>query len=324
VLRELLATRGAEVRPLLQSLDAQVRPPEHEDDLEEHFRDDAPGAEGPAAAARERYLPAKREPRFSRAQHTPLWELYALTCHVHPFVAHGASRLISAELFEDASTNPFEAFSCGELLEQFLYVSRARKGQKQKAVTPQAPVNSSSFAKRKSFAPHEEFFQLYFHDTIIRQRQKQKVKSKIQKEDFFDEDEGQELHSKPGEDAYEEADAEEDQFFDEYLKGQMPKLDQEDGEEDIDGDEDSLEDVADGESVGAGDDFDGGECAEDGNHGSAPDVEGEELADGAKKRAAEEVNLPREGQLKRLKKRHSGSIFASAEDFSHLLSKEDL
>ena len=42
-----------------------------------------------------------------------LKELFALASHVHPYVSHGATRLLSAETFVDIGENPFQEFFGG-------------------------------------------------------------------------------------------------------------------------------------------------------------------------------------------------------------------
>jgi ribosome biogenesis protein MAK21 len=178
ILRELFVARRAEMKLLLQSADATLKSKTAElgdDAEEEHFVDDDVAAERKEQAAEvERYQPLAREPRYAKAQHTPLWELFALASHVHPFVSHGAMRLLSAETFEDVGENPFQEFSTGELLEQFAYAASKPRTKQGKEAAARLPYNSEKFMRRKNILPHERFFHQYFRDGTVQEQQRRK------------------------------------------------------------------------------------------------------------------------------------------------------
>lgn len=243
---------------------------------------------------------------------------YALSCHVHPFVAHGASKLISASAYEDVGSNPFEEFSCAELIERFVYASK-RKGRSERArgqrgleeKEAKQPINSEAFAKKKSVVPHERFFQLYFRDSTVQDRQRHKASQRYQQEDAVDEEH---VDADEGDDD----EGEEDRFFDRYMKDQLPKGDSDDEEDDVDSVESSAGDF---EGEDEDDGFDSADMHREGDEGadgcSSSDAEG---AASREKRTAEEADLPQRERGKRLKKKkHTGILFASAEDFDHLL-----
>lgn len=333
VMKDLMSLHSPEVKPLLSCTDATLPQSDEpagamEDEDVEHFVDDdvaeAQGAamqekndnERDLQSRRKMYLPTTREPRFAAARSTPLWELHALCNHVHPFVATGASAFLGATAFDVESGNPFETFSCGELLEQFTYATRTQKTRKDRfgretEGAPIAPVNSEKFARRKRVPPHERFFQLYFQDKIVRAAQKQKLKSRREKEEDFDEQGGRE-----GEVDDTKGDAE-DAFFDNYLKGELGDVDLDDeGEEegsDIDDD-----DFGEGEEEGFGD-VPADEDAED------EAVTGDDLTLGqrpGKRKALSE--LPKQERIKALKKQHAGAMFASIEDFEQLIAEDEM
>merc|ERR1712113_113417 len=132
-----------------------------------------------AAADRTWYTPLTRDPRHAKSRQTPLWELYALRSHVHPFVAHGAAQLLQAGSFEDVGSNPFETFSQSEMLEEFVLSSRAnRESKKDRKKDKQSKARISftkeRFSKKKNVPPHERFFQLYFKDATVQRLQRQK------------------------------------------------------------------------------------------------------------------------------------------------------
>jgi len=309
------------MRPLLGSVESSLQPRlDHDDDGQEHFRDD--DGEADAAGAREggerpRYEPLAREPRFARAGHTPLWELYALAAHVHPSVAFGATKLLHCEPYRDAGDNPFEVLSCGQLLETFVLASRAHrdgkdKGRDKRSKVARVAFTSEHFSRKKHVPAHEKFFQLYFCDATVRAAQRRKAQSKRQQEEDVDE-EGADAAADDGDE-----EEEEDKFFDEYIQGQMPKDGDEDEDVDIDDDSDD-----DGSAGGASDAPEGAESDEAGAQPSGEEDEDSEPDDAfehrGKKRPAPASKAQR---IKALKKKHSGSTFASIEDFEQLLAED--
>lgn len=313
---------------LLQSADATLKSKTAElgdDAEEEHFVDDDVAAENKEQVAEvERYQPLAREPRYAKAQHTPLWELFALASHVHPFVSHGAMRLLSAETFEDAGENPFQEFSTGELLEQFAYAASKPRTKQGKEAAARLPYNSEKFMRRKNILPHERFFHQYFRDDTVQKQQKLKAARRKQKEEDVDEE------GDGGEDNEEEADA----FFDDYLQEQMPKgdfdcdadIDDDSDDADLSGFEDDGEDDFGEPEEGSGGDDDDEEAGE-AEEGDDDDEEDSDIeAPGGKgrkgKRKVDDAELPRKDRVKKLKKKHAGSMFASAEDFETLLQED--
>lgn len=309
------------MKQLVQSVDSNLRQKDADlgDDAEEErfVDDDAVVSKAEGGAESKCYNPLAREPRHAKARQTALWELFALASHVHPFVSHGATQLLAAETYTDVGENPFQDFATSELLEQFAYASshpRTKKGEKGAV---RLPYNSDKFVKKKNIAPHEKFFHLYFSDSAIQEQQKRKASRRKQSEDDFDE-EGQDAN-----------DNEEDQFFDDYLKEQMPKGDFDcdpeadddsddiDMDMDMDDDEDEDDDKEDMEGPGGSGDDDGDSAVDESSDADASSGTGRKG-----KRQADEANLPRKDRVKKLKKKHSGSMFASVEDFEQLLQED--
>jgi len=335
IVRELLRAHRAEMKQLLGTSDCEVKAPAAvEDDAEEVFvDDDAVGAASDAATGggqRERYTPLAREPRFARSRNTPIWELHAMARHVHPFVAYGATRLLAHESFDDAGSNPFEEFSCNELLEQFAYVARTRKLKTGKAggaagkdaSASRVLFNSEKFVKKTSVQPHEKFFQMYFRDSTVRQQQLRKAKLRKQRPDDVDEE------AIDGGPDVQEPD-EEDKFFDDYLQGQLPAGDEDDDGPDIDDDSDEGSDGDEGSDIegdddeGSDDDGSGpGADDQDDEAASSSEAEEERPAKGGRKRKAPEAELSQADRAKALRKKHSGAMFASVEDFEQLLAED--
>lgn len=326
VLRELLAAHRSELKQLLDSTRVgQSVEQQNEDDDEEHFADEdaIPKSDVPDERA-ELYRPLAREPRFANSRQTPVWELHALSCHIHPCIAHNASFLLRAESYDDVGSDPFREFSCGELLEQFAYAERTprtRRGEKGQA---RVPYNSEKFSRRKYVAPHERFFQMYFSDKTVRRIQQKKASRRNVDEDDIDEDET------VGTGVAAEEDEEEDRFFEQHVKEMMPKADLEDSDADPDMDDDSeLElDGEDSDGSFAGlDDADSQDGEEDIGDEDDRDDMGEahdKAKKGAKRRLElEDIHtLSRGKRAKAIKEISGGGHFASADDFEQLLAQD--
>merc|ERR1712187_1038233 len=112
-----------------------------------------------------------------------------------------------------------------------------------------------------------------------------------------------------------------DRFFDEYLEGQIPKADEDDGEDDDGGDSiDSDFDEDDDEDP----DIDSGSASGSCQDSAAEDDDDAESEEEGRKRKADDAALPttHKERVKALKKKHSGSMFASAEDFEQLIADD--
>jgi len=347
VIRELLATRRAELRPLMQNVqNAITDDAASHDEEEEKFVDD----DGATEAAHKDvtasgYKPLVRDPRFARSRQTPFWELYALRNHVHPFIADGAHKLMKAERFATVGDNIFETFSMSDFLQEFVQSSRLKrdtakdKRNKYKKDKSRVSLATDRFSQKKNALPHERFMQIFVRDSVVTEKRTAKKKTKGDDESEVDEEN---VKMKADEQDEPVKDDEADAFFDEYLQQQMPK-DESDGEgPDID-DDDEEDDF--GEDPGSDDDDplrreEGGddnltdpdeiEQAEDGGDDEEQAEEPESASDDEDKRppkrkAPEEDDsklTPKQKRLKELKKKHGGSglgMFASAEDFDGLL-----
>jgi len=329
VLRDLWLARRTELMPLLNSVDSQLQPADVEE--QEHFVDDNAqlAAKDRTSAAEAidgqetRYRPLAREPRFARATNTPLWELYALACHVHPFVSYAASQLVSTKAYTDSGGTPFEEFSLFELLERFMYNARKKRPQKEKTGgsskgEPQErqSVNSDAFVRRKSVAPHEKFFQVYFKDEVVQAIHKRKKEMQKLKEDEVDVD---------AEEQEEPCEEETDRFFDDYLE--QDGLDDADADIDDSEDADNAEEDSEADSAYAGAEESDGDDDPLGKEGDEPDdadscSPSDAEAALSMKRRPEGDGLENGKAAKRQKIKRGGATFASAEDFEHLLGNE--
>lgn len=321
VLQQLFVGHRTEVKRLLCPSESDVRPAleDNDDDALERFVDDD-ALEGLSEGAQNKvYQPLQREPRFAGAQHTPVWELYALARHVHPCVSHNASKLLQAET-QKLSTNPFEEFSVAEMLEQFAYSTSEKRGKRGEKGVKRTPLNTPRFLKKRSVLPHERFFQLYFNDKVVQEQSKRKSKRRRLREDTVDEEGGRKEEDAGDADADEDA---EDTFFAEHLESMVPGGGDEDEDEDEDFDADDM-----GSMEGDDDDnidgADGEDELSDGG-GDVDDADGGDSVAGSNTNEKVEASTPgrpkklNRKDIKVLKKKHSGSIFASLDDFSHLL-----
>lgn len=322
------------MKQLIQSVDAKLQSKTLElgDDAEDEkfVDDDVAASQKDEKSTSERYEPLAREPKHAKAQHTPLWELFALASHVHPYVSHGATRLLSAETFVDIGENPFQEFSTGEMLEQFAYASSRPRTKRGEQAAARLPYNSDKFMRRKNIAPHERFFHQYFCDDLIKEQQAKKNAARREREEDVDEED-------------DDGDAEaEDQFFEEHIREMMPPdeeddPDMDDDSDDFDPDDDDEDDGEDddplrNESSGGSqeDDEEGAdEFPDDGSEGDDDDDDDEGDSDSGQpqtrsKRKADEAlgGAERAKAIRKVKRKHAGSMFASPEDFAEFLNED--
>jgi len=309
LMSDFFMAHRVETKHLINSLDADVPKADAGEEDEEHFADeeqdpqDMPGQSDHDAARG--YDPLKREPKFSRARNTPIWELSALAQHVHPTISGGAQTILRSEDFKEGAKNPFQEFSSAELLEQFAYVSTIKKKTRGGEVEKRKPVNTKNFITKAKVPPHQQFFQLYFRDRQVAETRKRK--EGLRRELESDVDEEQDPNK------LDDDEQEADDFFQNYLEKDMQMDEDEDGGSgaDVDDEDDDDDDDDDGQ-----DDEDCDDDEED-DDGAA---EAEAPAAASKKRPLEEImKLQGRKRTKELKAHTGGSLFASAEDFERFL-----
>ena len=94
------------------------------------------------------YDPLKREPKFSNAESSPLWELSSLANYSHPTVSLWAEKLLKGDLI-DYSGDPLLDFGLSNFLDRIAYKSpkTAEKAAKhrQRMAEYEKPVNQYNF-----------------------------------------------------------------------------------------------------------------------------------------------------------------------------------
>jgi len=351
---------------------------EDDDDEEEHFRDvdsdedaDASAAKpkvepattdtAPAATKsssmlppstptlRELYDPLKRDPLFSRARSSALWELSLLLHHFHPSVVKFARSILEGHAI-DYQGDPLKDFTVTNFLDRFVYKnpkeSKTAHETKHAQSTfarqtirarPYTQVNTPAFLQRgerdaAAIPEDETFFLKYFLSKQAKDAHQSAI-SGVEKR------KGKVL----GEDATEE---EEDAFADDIIEQEMRRMDPQgwaDEEEDEDqealeaemaaeeGDED--EEDEDAEMAGEEDEDEDEAAAE---AAALAEMEGglsdEEVDDDDEEDYDEEFNFDSEDgdddddfgmadAAPRSKKDRHASVFASAEEFADILNE---
>jgi ribosome biogenesis protein MAK21 len=359
-----------EMQKVFPSLGAMLNEPEHlEDDEEEHFVD-APedgeeneAAEKAAALPSTVYDPRKRDPLFSNADRSCLWELLPLQAHFHPSVALFASRLLFGQKMPEKPDPTLHTLM--HFLDRFAYRNVRAKGPVVRGVSImqplagaagtdilirdrsgariETPLNTEGFwdKHRDQVKPDEVFFHQYFN-----QAGKKKVKGGLK-----DEDEAEELDEEENEDQIWKA-----------LAESRPEIEGEDEDEMGFSDMDDLmsgDDVGDDmeEEEEEDDDEDGGVIInlgsdeEDAEEGGAKEEEGDDedsemdfdIAElesgedgliGSDEDIPSDIELPPMAQVddeedsnksRRQKKRKLKHlpVFASAEDYAELIGNDE-
>ena len=152
------------------------------------------------------YDPLKREPKFSNADSTPLFELSVLSNHYHPTVKLWAEKLLRGELIEYAG-DPLLDFGIANFLDRISYKNPksaeklAKMKGKLRMADSEQPVNTYDFKSAILINQREEeqFLYKFF---------KEKAPKKQKKGEFEDEEEDMEL----------------DKFADEVIEKEMKKM----------------------------------------------------------------------------------------------------
>ncbi|KAG5457771.1 MAG: CBF/Mak21 family-domain-containing protein, partial [Olpidium bornovanus] len=152
--------------------------PEDNEDQQEHFvdvdREEMQGADGGTlgnalktaecptltsssgpAGTKNEYDPLKREPIYSNADRTCLWELVPFAKHYHPAVALFARTLLAGERIAQAPQ--MEAHTLIHFLERFVY-RNAKAREPQRGVSIMQPIRPTPSASRKWAVNTEEWF----------------------------------------------------------------------------------------------------------------------------------------------------------------------
>lgn len=179
------------------------QPEEHEDDIEENFRDVDPSrvaaTQAPTSATSTAYDATKRDPAYANADNSCLWDVLPYLGHFHPSVSVSADHIISHQPLPgkpDLSLHTLIHF-----LDRFIYknaklsagdkmrgssIMQPMANEDSRAVlsssagrTRQLPVNSAEFlAKKASDVPAEDVFFHQYFKTLGKAGKKEKTKKK--------------------------------------------------------------------------------------------------------------------------------------------------
>ncbi|KAG1501400.1 hypothetical protein G6F47_004900 [Rhizopus delemar] len=236
-----------------------------EDDEEEHFVDEPEEGENKPVKKVLEYDGRKRDPRFSNAEKSCLWELIPFKTHYHPSVVKYAESLFAGELITNQPD--LHQFSLMHFLDRFVYRNPKKttttKGQSIMQPLPnsrrdggilftktanrnEAPVNSDQFIKMKEddVAADEVFFHKYFTQKAATQPKKTKKEATGDDEDE-DEVWRAMMSSIPGGlDDEDEDDIDEELYNDEDDEEMQALLAEDEDDEEIEGlEEDEEEDI---------------------------------------------------------------------------------
>jgi len=352
-----------ELEGFFANLEAFIDQPEEDDDEEENFKDvqeattndhgppkenaqSSSSRQNPEAQRSQRYDGRKRDPEYSNADHSSLWELTPFLNHYHPSVSLFATRLLTHSPMPpkpDLSLNTLIHF-----LDRFVYrnpkTTSAPKGASimqpisgggdSSALLVSAysnkdrsrqPVNSEAFWKMESAKVNadEVFFHKYF-STLGRGKEKAKKRKADKKKDVGGSESGSE--------------GDDDEIW-KALVASRPELD-----EGSDGGIFSDDDVGSGLEVLDSDD--GGALLDEGEDDDDLDLEDgddEALLDGdeevpsdldqafeaevqvSKKNKPAALEEPQEGETRGKKRRRMKNLptFASADDYAKMLDDDD-
>lgn len=238
--------------------------------------------EAASSSSSKKYDGRARDPRFSHADETSLWEAIPFLSHFHPSVCLFAQSWLLRE--QMPSKPDLSLHTLGHFLDRFVYRNAKTKSNNkggsimqplaggdtrgmilQQSGTNQQPVNSESFYKQsvKNVAADEMFFYNYFNEKMSRAPKKAKKAKRVGdgegvddgengKDGGMDEDEVWQALVRSRPDV--EAPSDESDFADEDLDELADAMSDSDGDlEDDDDDDDSSVDAGSEEEAAAAD-----------------------------------------------------------------------
>jgi ribosome biogenesis protein MAK21 len=306
-------------------------PEEHDETITVEAEDTIQIANGTEARSKDAYDGRKRDPEYSNAHRSCLWELIPFLRHFHPSVDLYAASLLNGQ--KPAQKPDLANHTLIHFLDKFVYrnpkTTDSTKGQSlmqpvvasgsssvllsnNKSMAKTASLNSAAFWNKKAdeVAVDDVFFHEYFSQVgkpVQEERQKKKAKK----------DEDEEVDSEEDEDEIWEA-----------LKSSRPEVDGGESESDLGSDFDELMDDGSDLDLDGEDGNDEDVEIEGGSDDEMPfsdvsslgfsdeDEEGAEAEEGTEDKPVSENN-------KRRKMLKSLPTFASAEDYADMLADEE-
>ena len=201
-----------------------------DDDDEERFidvdkvqtKENAPQeSQNDASQNKQKYEPFKREPKYSNAEATQLYELTALSLHSHPTVRLWSQSLLKGNPIPNYKGDPLQDFSISNFLDRIAYkdpksqeklekFTQRYNGKSARMADYEKPINEYDFknGERPEIERKEEEFMYRY----LEQKDKKKPKSKTEGDE-----EGE--SGEEGDD-----DPEMDDFADQEIKKEMKRL----------------------------------------------------------------------------------------------------
>ena len=341
------------------------QPEDHEEDEVEHFRDvDAePTTTSPDTTTKAQtiYNPTKRDPSYSLAETSALWDILPSLAHYHPAVTtladkvldhttvpgkpdltlHTLIHFLDRFVYKNAKLSSISGKMKGTSIMQPLAAEDTRSVLVSGTGRPRMPVNSADFAAKRleNVAAEDVFFHQYFNslgkktDKKAAQK-KQKVKD-VEEGASDDEDEVWQAMLKNGPDLEALRDEDEDEFSD--MEGFEEAMDEGgdgsgtdaemDGAQAMDVDSDGSVDI----EAGIFDDSDNEEELEGADVAGLEDEEEDDEAsefgglseDEIAKKAPSKKTVQRKEGRERKKKLKALPVFASAADWAKELDDDE-
>lgn len=323
------------------------------EDEEEHFVDVAEGGEPneqkqPVTARKVSYDARKRDPEYSNADRTCLWDILPLLRHFHPSVALFAEAVFGTKQMPP-KPDPTQ-HTLMHFLDRFVYRNPKTKQDKThgasimqplvgsnvadllvkpgEAVSRKAPLNSEAFWAKKveDVSADEVFFHAYFNASGTKKRKSgQQTSKKEHDEDEDDSDAGEEeiwqaiANSRP---EVEGPDSDDDLSMADLESAYSKSDDGSEGGIDLGGDGEEVDEDAFAETYG----MDGSDVAEVPNLDSDEDAmlgSDDELPFEMEEQIPEENTTRNKKKREDKKKLKNLPVFATAEDYAKLLGDDD-
>ncbi|KAL8270669.1 hypothetical protein Esti_005415 [Eimeria stiedai] len=351
----------SETETELQQSDDALKDLTDEDEETVGASKDATAAAAAAASDACFYVPSKRDPRFTRASETRLWELSVCSASYHPRVSSSASRLISLYSSSRSSSSSSSSSSSGSsssgaadvpavdeaalvetlrsvtassLLDDLAYKSSQQQQQQRKQQQQQqeqrVSLNSTRYWQRHEAEPERRFIRQYFLDRVVAAGQLQQRGGRGSAKPG-DKEEGEETGDESEGEGFEADEAFSDEEVDAFLEKQARQLgggdSEEEGGEDTD-DEDEVDQEADlspydSEGSEAGDEEEADDPLEEQEEGELSGDEEEEEGGSHGKKRKRQQSTAQDVRLRCLR-RHLDKHAISGTVFADAEGIEDL
>jgi ribosome biogenesis protein MAK21 len=207
----------SEIIKVFPSIASMLSEPENIEEDEERFVDvaeDGTTQDLQTQSNLASYDPKKRDPLFTNAERSCLWELIPFQAHFHPSVALFAQRLLLGQKMPEKPDPTLHTLI--HFLDRFIYKNSKAKNtvrgnsimqplaitngadmliSERTGASMEAPLNKEAFWSKslKDVAVDEVFFHQYFAHSGVRQKKVKKDKRAVEEDDDVDEEQEQEI-----------------------------------------------------------------------------------------------------------------------------------